>query len=139
MKKRSVVSAMGILAAAASSASAQLVYEPMDYSTATRATGTNLANLTGAPTFAGYQNPRNGLNWFDTGTAVAGSGAEQTLSNNNLTPTAAGVTLAPSYGDALSITAAAPRVLTPSRIETLASALGRPSPADRCITRLSCA
>jgi autotransporter-associated beta strand protein len=99
MKKRSVVSALGILAAAASSASAQLVYEPMDYSTATSATGTNLANLTGAPTFAGYQNPMNGQTWFDTGTN--GAGAEQTLSNNNLTPTGAGVTLAPSYGGAL--------------------------------------
>jgi autotransporter-associated beta strand protein len=52
-------------------ASGQLVNEPFDYG---NATGTNLANLTDSPTFAGYTNPSNGLTWFDTGTNVAVDG-----------------------------------------------------------------
>jgi autotransporter-associated beta strand protein len=71
-KKQLTVPVMGVLALAASKASAQLVYEPFDYGT--NSVGTNLANLTGKPLYRGYRNPMNGENWFDTNTGYAANG-----------------------------------------------------------------
>ncbi len=71
MKKRHlIVPAAGVLAFAASQASAQIIYEPFDYGSAS--IGTNVANLTGSPAYKGYINPMNGLYWYDTNTATTG-------------------------------------------------------------------
>src|SRR5439155_12321072 len=70
MRKRSISSVAGILAAAAaatttSAVRAQLVYEPFDYGSAANAT--TYTNQ-GGPLFQGFTNPSNGLSWFDGGT-----------------------------------------------------------------------
>jgi autotransporter-associated beta strand protein len=77
---------------AASPVAAQLVYEPFDYGSA--ATGTKLANLTDSPTFSGYQNPSNGINWFEMQNAT-GSPTEITLNTPSLSVP---VGLAPATG-----------------------------------------
>src|SRR5689334_9768395 len=67
--RASVVSILGL---AASSASAQLVYEPFDYgSGALTGTAANFANTTGSTAFQGYTVPSSGMPWFSTGTTAA--------------------------------------------------------------------
>ena len=68
---------------AASKVSAQLVYEPFDYGSAS--IGTDMSNLTGAngtPAFFGYLNPMSGQYWADTGTT--GSAAEHVIKSGSL-------------------------------------------------------
>src|SRR5205085_1025587 len=62
--------------------SAQLVYEPFDYGSA--AVGTNLANLTGGPSFSGYTNPVNGVKWVDMQNTTAGPTEIQISGTGNL-------------------------------------------------------
>ena len=73
--------AAGAILLAVQPVSAQLVYEPFSYGSA--AVGTNLANLTGSPTFAGYVNPMSGTTWFDTNTSTAVA-EEVTLAGSSL-------------------------------------------------------
>src|SRR5437868_8152165 len=76
--------------------SAQLVYEPFDYGSASA--GTNLAHTSSPPAdpFTGYVNPMVGLPWVDTNTAATGTPTEVITSSGSI-PTP--VTAAPSLGN----------------------------------------
>src|SRR5207244_8352562 len=81
------IGAAGVLALAVSRVSAQLVYEPFDYGSAS--VGTNLSNTSGTPNFSGYFNPMVGPNWFHahTGVGTAGTTAtEISIISGGLTP-----------------------------------------------------
>jgi autotransporter-associated beta strand protein len=97
--RKKLVPAVGVLALAATRVSAQLVYEPFDYGTAS--VGTNLGHTsTGVPDpFTGYLNPMVGQTWFDVQTGVGtGTPHELMISSGNLVP---GYTsaLAPATGN----------------------------------------
>ena len=85
--RKKLVPALGILALAATKTSAQLVYEPFDYGTAS--VGTNLGHTsTGTPDpFSGYINPMVGQAWFDTNTGIGtGTPFELMIKSGNLSP-----------------------------------------------------
>jgi autotransporter-associated beta strand protein len=94
MKK--YVPAIGILALAATRASAQLVYEPFDYGTNSLVAGpgapaggaNQLGNTTGSPTYSGYINPMSGTQWYSNAGSGAGTNTpyEISLVSGNLTP-----------------------------------------------------
>ena len=79
-------------------ASGQLVYEPFNYGSA--AQNTFLAN-SATTTFAGFTNPSNGLQWFDTFTSATTPAADVTITPGNLGATAG---LASPNGDSAGIT-----------------------------------
>jgi autotransporter-associated beta strand protein len=98
--------AIGILALAATKASAQLVYEPFDYGTNSLVAGpgvpaggaNQLGNTSGNPTYSGYINPMSGSQWYSTGLAGTSTPYEISLISGNLTPSYTNG-LAPSTGN----------------------------------------
>ena len=97
--KKQLVPAIGILALAAGKVSAQLVYEPFDYGTAS--VNTNLGHTsTGTPDpFSGYLNPMAGAQWFDGNTGIGtGTPFELTVQSGNLGPNYT-TELAPATGN----------------------------------------
>jgi autotransporter-associated beta strand protein len=73
-----VLAGTAAIALAATSARAQMVYEPFDYGSgatvdsATAPFPNQYANTTGTPAFQGYQNPTNGLSWLSASNTSAG-------------------------------------------------------------------
>jgi fibronectin-binding autotransporter adhesin len=69
-KRISAIAGAAALALGASSASAQILYEPFDYGSS--AIGTNYANTTGSTAFQGYLNPTTNLPWASALSAASG-------------------------------------------------------------------
>src|SRR5437868_4131390 len=84
MKKMIVPAAAAIVFAAASAASAQLMYDPFNYGS--NSTGSAFSNPTGTPANGGQVNPRNGQTWFDQSTNATAN-ESQLLSGSLTAPT----------------------------------------------------
>ncbi len=92
--KKKYLPAIGILALAATKASAQLVYEPFDYGSNSLVAGpgvpaggaNQLGNTGAAPTNSGYVNPMSGTQWYSTGLAGTSTPYEISIVSGNLTP-----------------------------------------------------
>ena len=102
--RKKIVPAVGILALAAGKVSAQLVYEPFDYGTASVGTAVGHTSTGSPDPFTGYLNPMVGQTWFATNTGIGtGTPFEVLVNSGNLTP---GYTtaLAPATGNSATFT-----------------------------------
>src|SRR5437763_12638018 len=101
MKKRNLAAALTILAAATSKVSAQLVYEPFDYGSASHtgnaAKFSDINNVGNAATNVGYINPQAGQ-WFNAGVGANPANNVIISGGSNVLTQVSG--LAPFYGDA---------------------------------------